>query len=262
MKHLGLWILVFGSLVVIVPSGQAQLIISADFSPGQGYKDGPLVGQPAGAGTVWLNGNDAEGNPTYAVLNQQLVITQEVDEAGNAFDRWALLPLPPQTGKFTVTFDWQYVGPTDGSVDVGFCISATENYAIDGNDAPTYSEQGVMCRMQSGDGTEVIDVRNGDWAGGGTYEASEDIFYTDGVKYYMRYEIDASQAVQTYDVYLRPEGKTEIKLADMFGFRRDCPNGLDTIALWMDGSFAGSKVIIDNIVIAGPAPVGDWQVYQ
>lgn len=262
MKNLVLWVLVMGSLVFIAPSGQAQVIFAADFSPAQGYKDGPLVGQPAGASTVWLNGNDAEGNQTFAVLNGQFVVTQETPEAGGNFDRWVLHPLPPQTGKFTVTFDWQYVGPADGSVDVGFCISATENYSIDGNDAPTYNEQGVMCRMQSGDGTELIDVRNGDWAGGGAYERADDFFYTTGTKFYMRYEIDASQAVQTFDVYIRPEGGNEVKLAESFGFRRDCPNGLDTVAIWMDGSFTGTKVIIDNILIAGPAPVGDWQVYR
>jgi len=260
MKHLGLWILVFGSLVVIVPSGQAQVIFAADFSPAQGYQDGPVVDQPAGKTTVWLNGLNAVDNPAYAVLNEQLVITQEVDASGNAFDRWILYPLPAQTGKFTVTFDWQYVGPTDGSIDVGFCISATENFSIDGNDAPTYNEQGVMCRFQQG--SKVFDACNGNWDGTSNYQRSEDIIFTDGTKYFMRYEIDATQAVQTFDVYIRPEGGTEVKLADMFGFRRDCPNGLDTIAIWVDGSFADTKVIVDNILVAGPTPVTDWQLHR
>ncbi|HOL95888.1 MAG TPA: hypothetical protein PLH79_16185 [bacterium] len=251
---------VLGCLFFVAPASQAQLIFSADFSAAQGYTDGQLVGQPAGAATVWMEGMDAVDNPAFMVVHEQFVITQEVDATGASIYRWILYPLPVQTGKFTTAFEWQYVGPTDGSIDVGFCLSSTENFDRNGNGLPDFNEQGVMCRFQQGG--RVIDACNGQWDGSSHYERSQDILYADGTKFFMRYEIDADPQVQTFDVFVRPEGQSEILLADTFGFRQDCPNGLDVIAIWVDGNFPNSQVIIDNIVVAGPAPVADWPMYE
>jgi len=256
-KWFGTMGIIFGCLWLIpVGSLHAQQIVSIDFSKAQGYTDGHLFGQPAGQAAKWQDGGGSStGAKLYEINKETLLITQD---AGG--DRWALFTIPTQTGKFTVTFDWQYVGAADSTVDVGFCISDKANFSLDGNDAPTYNEQGVMGRMYSDPAT--VSARNGDWAGGGTYDALVELSYTDGIKVFMRYEIDASKAAQTFNVYARKEGSAEVKLAENFGFRQDCPDGLNTIAIWETGTVAGTQVIIDNILLTGPAPVQDWELHE
>jgi len=173
-------------------------------------------------------------------------------------NKWAYITFPVQsTGTLTVSWDWQYVGPEDSNVDIGLNVSDTENFGLDNNPALTWNEQGTMCRMQQD--SNVIDVRNGDWAGGGSYQASEEFGYTDGKLVSMRYEINLDE--QIFDCYAQKEGEAEILLADDFGFRRELSAGLNAITLWDDGSAATSSVIIDNIVVAGPAAVSGWELH-
>ncbi|MGC9329300.1 MAG: hypothetical protein ACP5I1_16825 [Candidatus Hinthialibacter sp.] len=179
---------------------------------------------------------------------------------GSDDDTWVFIEFPNQdSGVMTVTWDWQYVGPVDSTIDVGFCISDKANFEFDGNPTLNWPEQSAMVRMQQE--TAEIDVRNGDWSGGGTYDAFESYPYTDGVKIYMRCEIASDFADQTYNVYAQKEGGDEVLLAENFGFRREYMEGLNTISIWVDGSAAETRTIIDNILISGPAPVTDWALY-
>jgi len=257
-KWFGTMGIIIGCLGLIpVGSLHAQQIVAIDFSKAQGYVDGPIIGQPAGQAVKWQDGGgNATGFPVFTLANETLVVAADGADGG----KWLLLPIKEQTGKFTVTFDWQYVGPADGSVDVGFCISDTANFNTDGDGLPTFNEEGVMCRMQEVD--KVIDARNGDLAGGGAYAAFEVVSFTDGKKFSMRYEVNAAADVQTFNVFVRPEGAAEVSLAEDFGFRRGDQTGLNVIAIWEDGNFADTKVIIDNIKITGPATVTDWELHE
>lgn len=248
--------LLSGLVVFAATNVDAQVIKAIDFSSAQGYVDGPITGQPAGAATVWQDGFGVPAGDHITVENGAMRIYQD----GSGLDTWTYIEFPNQnSGVFTVTFDWQYVGPEDSNIDVGVCISDVANFDFDGNPFLSWAEQSVMVRMQ--EAASVIDVRDGDWAGGGTYTAFEPYPYTDGEKIFMRYVIDATPNGQTYDVYARKEGEAEVQLAADFGFRREYVNGLNALTIWMDGAAADTAVILDNIVIAGPTDVQDWTLY-
>lgn len=249
-------------LCVCAGGANAQLIFQSDFSSAQGYKDGPVAGQPAGASSVWISGNSSVPADNIVVQNGSLVTT-----VTGADSKWVYILIPVQKGAFTVTWDWQYIGPAGVFVDTGFCLSDTGNFGLDGNADPTFNEQGAMTRMTNDttNGTGVIDVRDGDWSGGGSYKVSKAVLYQDGKKISMRAEIDASSYY--FDVFAKREGEQEVQIADDWGFRR-LPtaetNGLNCVSIWedlADAASVGNQCIIDNIVIAGPAPVSDWALF-
>ncbi len=246
-----------GLLVTFSTDANAQLIKEVRFAAEEGYTEGPLLGQPAGADNVWQEGNEgAEGNrdEIWVVSDGKLVITQ--DGQGSAI--WGYIEFPEQLeGMITVTWEWQYFGPEDGTVDIGLCISDTANFENDGNPALNWPEQSAMSRMQQNDG--VIDVRDGDWFGEGDYAAFEEFPYADGILVYERFEIDLDN--QTYDVYVQKEGQDEVMLADDFGFRYELIEGLNAVTMWVNGADLGTGAIVDNIVIAGPASVNDWALH-
>ena len=142
----------------------AQLIFTSDFSSAQGYKDGPVVNQPTGATSMWLNGMAAVPADNIVVKNESLVTTATGVDA-----KWVIMMIPVQKTSLTVTWDWWYTGPSDRFVDTGFCLSDTRNFTIDDNADPAWNEQSAMVRMTNDttNGTGVIDVRDGDWMGGG-----------------------------------------------------------------------------------------------
>jgi len=246
-----------GILVVFCVQAKAHVIYSNGFSKADGYIDGTVIDQPAGAVNLWEDSPADTPDGFFTIENETLVVTQ-VDTS----DRWIFINFPKQTaGIFTVTWDWQYVGPVEGNIDVGFCISTRSNFDLDGNPELAWLEQGVMSRMQQD--SSVIDCRNGDWAGGGSYQALQVFSYTDGKKVSMRYVIDVDFSDQFYSCYAQKEGENEVQLAEEFGFRQETAQdeGLNVISIWMDGDTLGTQCIIDNIVIYGPAPVAEWPLY-
>lgn len=262
MKKLKLFAFSLIGVGLLVGNVHAQSIFQADFSSAQGYIEGPLVGQPAGAAQVWQDGAPSSPAVNFEVLDEAMVTT--VDLGGNT---WVYIMFPVQQEFITATWDWRYVGPADGLVDTGINFSDTVNFNFDGNPALNWNEQGAMIRMTSdtANGTGVIDVRDGDWEGGGSYGAMSEVKYQDGTTIHMRAEIDI--VAWTYNVFARREGEQEVQLAQDFGFRR-LPsaetNGLNCVALWEDvgdAAFEGNQCIIDNIVVAGPASLPDWSLF-
>jgi hypothetical protein len=237
---------------------QAQVFYSADFSAAEGYVDGPVVGQPAGAASQWTNANPDVSTDDFVVENEQLVVSDVSTGV-----RWVTLQIPTLQENFSVAFDWQFVGEATGTIDVGICLSDSVNFElIDGNPVPTYNEQGTMIRTYS---AGMIDVRNGDWSGGGTYEALAELNYQDGKNIHIRMEINPVEWI--FDAYFQKEGETEeTMIADDYGYRR-LPtvdtDGINALVIWDNSvdTTLGSSMIIDNFVVYGPTSVSDWALF-
>lgn len=243
--------------LLIVFHADAQVYYSTSFSAAEGYVNGGLVGQPANGNPKWVDQNTADPALSYAVVNEQLVVTQKGTGA-----EWVSVEIPlQQSGTLTVTWDWQYVGPVTGEVDFGFCLSDTANFlAVDNNPAANFNEQGAMVRMQQD--TPAIDARNGDWLGGGSYSSVAPLTYQHGEKISMRYEINVLDL--TFDAFGTVEGQSEVQIADNYGFRRIPTldtDGINAVVMWVNGGEAGNQIILDNIVVAGPAQVDEWTLY-
>ncbi len=244
-------------VIALAPVGtaQAQLVAEYDFSAAQGYVDGPLVGQPAGADYTWQEGApDLPSDVVFTVANEAMLVTQTPPGA-----YWIYCEFPTQTeGDLTCTWDWQFLGP-EANVNIGVCFSDSVNFNLDDNPALNWPEQGAMTRMQPD--TNEIDVRNGDWEGGGTYEAFEGFDYTDGALIHMRMMIHILDL--TLDVYAMKDGEAEVTLAEGYGFRR-IPSvetdGINCISMWANGD-ALSSLILDNLVIAGPTSINHWELH-
>jgi len=250
--------LLIAAVLLCVWSGAAfaQVILDADFSSAQGYKDGPVVNQPTGASSLWLDGNATVAPAVNIVVQGEALVTT----VNGVESKWVYIMIPVQKGKITVKWDWRYAGTAAGFVDTGFCISDSENFKISGADTnPTFNEQGAMVRMtqDTTNGTGVIDVRNGDGKGGGSYAVTNPVLYLDGKKISMRMEIDI--AALTLDVYATREGETEVQIASGYGLRRNptaATGGLNCLTIWEDVTAAtsvGNQCIIDNIRITGAA---------
>ncbi len=250
------------SLALCVANVHAQVIFSADFSSAEGYTDGLLVDQPAGASELWVDGVANTPAVNFELVDEALVTT--VDLSGS---KWVYIMFPLQKESITATWDWRYVGPADGMVDTGINFSDSANFNLDSNPDLTWNEQGAMIRMTHdlANGEGVIDVRDGDWDGGGSYSITNEVKYQDGVKIFMRAEINIQDWI--YTVYAQREGEQEIEIARDFGFRRlpSAENeGLNCLALWedvSDATFEGNQCIIDNIVVFGPTSISNWSLY-
>ncbi len=118
-----------GLLIFLAADLQAQLLKRINFTAAEGYTNGPLFGQPTGAGTnaVWTDvsanqGNsfsNADGSPWIicTVTNGNMVIYPDQNFGTNESSGtmyWAM-PFPVQkTGPITVTWDWRFF-PTNGT---------------------------------------------------------------------------------------------------------------------------------------------------
>ncbi len=239
---------------------QAQVYYSADFSAAEGYVNGPVVGQPAGATAQWINANPNVLTDDIVIENEQLVIS-DVSAGG----RWVTLEIPTLQENFSVSFDWKFVGDAAGTMDVGICLSDSLNFElIDGNPVPNYNEQGTMIRTYA---EGLIDVRDGDWAGGGEYKALAELNYQDGKNIHIRMEINPVEWI--FDVYFQKEGDAEeTMIAEEYGYRRlptEETDGINALVIW-DNAVAGTlgnTMIIDNFLVYGPetTSVSDWSLF-
>lgn len=244
----------FLGLAVMPCSVQGQVFESIDFSAAQGYVDGPLEGQPMGEDNVWTTGTAENGTSRFTIEDGKLVVTQNEDD-----NQWIYLTIPVQQGLFIITWDWQYIGDPESTVDFGVTFSDTVNFNFDGNPDLGFNEMGAMVRMNT---DPDLDVRDGDLDGGGTYASLVPYDYRDGSVINMRVEVDAFDFL--VDVYAQKEGEDEVMLADDYGFRRITSaetNGVNAITMWSNGDEPGNQVIIDNFVFFGPADVSEWSLY-
>lgn len=259
MRHL-----VMASLLLLgTASVEAQTIFSANFSEAQGYTEGPLVGQPANAEDQWVAATPDNVTDEFTVVDEHLEVTSNLT-GGN----WVTIPIEPQSGVWTITYDVQLIGDFVGGetgANINVCLSDSNNFNLDGNPVPTWNEQGAMIRLNpSGN----IDVRNGNWDGTGDISAFEDFSYLDGRTVTIRAEIDVTEE-WINAVWASYEGETdEVLLAEFYGFRRSTSNGqIDTIVIaenGSDGSADGLTVIIDNIEVfgsEGPTNVKHWSLH-
>lgn len=257
MKHTAMIFVALLLSAIAVDSAIAQVIFSTGFSAAEGYVDGPLIGQPASGTQKWIDANPNVPADSFNVENEMLAIIGK-----GSGGKWALMPIPVQKGVFTMTWDWRFVGPENGVADIGVCVSDSVIFeVVDGNPVPNYNEQGMMVRFYTGG---VVEARDGDWAGGGTYGALREVRYQDGKLLKVRVVIDAS--AWTFDVYITKEGESEILLADDYGFRQapsEETGGLNCIVIWDNGTadMTGNGCTIDNLTLFGPAPVPHWSLY-
>ena len=169
-----------GALVLLTADLQGQLIKQINFSAAEGYTNGPLWGQPAGAGSnTWTcvsnnEGNswtNADGTPfiVHTVTNGAMYIWPDQNFGTNTTGTmyWAM-PFPVQrTGPITVTWDWQFFAtnvipvdydPTNNNynadcgssppdlqgTDHGFTLADSANRPFSGNQAPDGSWYAVF----------------------------------------------------------------------------------------------------------------------
>jgi len=255
-----MYLLCVGFLFIAAGNLDAQEILNIDFSAAQGYTDGFVVEQPAGAANQWLDLVDTgiaslvPADP-YFIENEKLVIAQEGTVA------WVYIKFPPQTqGDLTLTWDWLYVGPDTENIDVGINLSDSANYSMDITEGSLsgWGRQTTTVRMRQGDG--VIDLRNGD-----AYDVLESFIYTDGALISMRYIVHLDK--KTFDVFAQKEGEAEVALGIGYGYRRDVSTetgGLDHLSIWVSGS-AFTECHIDNFVLTasgGISAAPNWSLYQ
>ncbi len=114
-------------------------------------------------------------------------------------NQWQSFEIENQTGEFIAEFDM--VASMD-SIDAvtGFLKGISTGFG----------DLSCIVRFTK-DGR--LDARNG-----GSYEYDADIPYSAGQNMHVRMEINVG--TNTYDVYVTPEGGSEIQLADDYGFRR------------------------------------------
>lgn len=259
VRHLAMASLLLAGTV----SAEAQTIFSADFSPAQGYTDGLLIGQPAGAANQWVDANPSAVADEFVVQGQELSVISQFT-GGN----WVTIPIPVQSSTFTLTFEGQYEGNGTTGVNINICVSDSGNFNIDNDGGiPDFNEQGAMIRLAP---AGIIDIRNGDWGGGGPIEAFEDFNFLDGERFFVRAEIDVAEEWIS-SVWARKEGDTEeVLLAEDFGFRRStsaATGGLNILAIvenGSDGSAVGMTMNLDNIEIYGPqgsTQVANWSIH-
>ncbi|MEP2026210.1 MAG: putative Ig domain-containing protein [Reichenbachiella sp.] len=109
-----------------------------------------------------------------------------------------------QTGEFTFEFDM-----TAEKVGIDAVTGLTNKATV-----TTYSDMSVIVRFNS---SSMIDAYDGSG-----YASDNDLTYTAGTVYSVRVEVDAS--TMSYDVYVTPDGGSEVTIADNYTFRNKVIN--------------------------------------
>ena len=246
---------------LLIKDAQGQVIKEINFSKAEGYTNGPLVGQPAGADSRWASASTNKGDTVFPFFGKVFsVSTNETmlvhpDESGTALGViWVTVPFPLQkTGPLTATWDWQFFGTSDLKTDFGFTIGDTENFNLDGDTNTVFNEQSAITRMG-----DLVDARNGDglFNGDGTWVSDNGVVFRDGVLVHMRMVVRLSDL--TFDVFATREGEEEVQVADHFYFRRGLSTkngGVNAITLWLNNGDIATHMTLDNILVVGPNPI-------
>ncbi len=152
-------------------------------------------------------------------------------------DGWIRQAFVAQANTFTITYDDT---PTEDSNDGNIAgLSLGE-----GND---FSDYAVAVRFSNGN----VDARNG-----GIYSATNTVPYILGTTYHVRLEVNV--AAKIYDVYITPEGGSEVQLANDFGFRtgQDNVGYLDNFGVFSGGGgTSAADHSVCNFVMTPAQPV-------
>ncbi len=160
-----------------------------------------------------------------------VIIIVNTPTAVTSSSSWQNFSIDNQTGSFTFEFNTR---PNNDNMDgvTGICK---------GN-ASAYSDLACIVRFNT---SGNMDVRNG-----GIYDADATLAYSAGTNYHVRMEIDISSHI--YDVYVTPEGQSEVTLADDYAFRTE-QGSVTSLDRWAITRESGSHMV-DN---AGVTTGGD-----
>lgn len=140
------------------------------------------------------------------------------DDCRVTLQGWQSVPIPAQTGRFTVQFD---AIANEANMDglAGLSLGETTDF----------DDSAVTVRFNR-DG--IIDAIRGDieW-----YDAETTVGYVPGKVYRFRVEIDIPERV--YSAFVKPPGEEEQRIADGYAFRAEQSGvmALDHWALWAGG---------------------------
>ncbi len=152
-------------------------------------------------------------------------------------DGWSRQEFSAQANTFTITYDDT---PAEDSADG----SITGLSLGEGDDFGDYA---VIVRFQSGS----ITARNA-----GSYSSTNSMSYALGTTYHVRLEVNV--AAKIYDVYITPEGGSEVQLANDFGFRtgQDNVGYLDNFGVFSGGGgTSAADHSVCNFVMTPAQPV-------
>lgn len=219
---------------------EAQWIKQINFSKAEGYTNGPLLGQPAGAAAgVWTGVSENTGDSyvtedgtrhtCLTVTNEAMLIRPDQNLGELKSVIYFTIPFPAQRkGPVTVTWDWQFFptneipadyDPTNNNyqatlqgTDVGFTLSDSANRTLGDNEVwAVFNELSTPTRMGG-----LCDSRyngSGDYGvcgGGGTWN-DKGPQYKDGKKLHMKlvayFGDDADPQNNSFDVWAQREGE-------------------------------------------------------
>jgi hypothetical protein len=227
------------ALLFLAADLQAQWIKQINFSPSEGYTNGPLLGQPAGdAAKAWISVSENKGESyiledgtqhiALTVTNEAMMIRPDQNFGELKSVIYFAIPFPAQgKGPITVTWDWQFFptneipadyDPTNNNyqaqlqgTDLGFTLSDSANRALGDNDWAVFNELSTPTRMGG-----VCDSRYngfGDYGtcGGGGNWNDKGPQYRDGKKLHMKmvayFGDDNDPQNNSYDVWAQREGE-------------------------------------------------------
>ncbi|MDW3211998.1 MAG: T9SS type A sorting domain-containing protein [Reichenbachiella sp.] len=141
-----------------------------------------------------------------ALLGFSYHATAQIADVTSQLNTWQTFDFVEgvQTGEFTFEFDM-----TAEKVNIDAVTGLTNVAAVS-----TYSDMSVIVRFNS---SGMIDAYDGSG-----YASENDLTYSAGTTYAVRVEVDAS--TMSYDVYVTPDGGSEITIADGYTFRNKVIN--------------------------------------
>ncbi len=147
---------------------------------------------------------------------------------------WDNHAIASQSGNFTFEFDAK---PTQSNADVIVGLSAAA--------ASQYSDLAAIVRFNS---SGQIDARNGD-----TYTAATALNYAAATSYHVKMVVRTAQ--HQYDVYVTPQGKSQVLLGQNYAFRSE-QAGVTALANWAKFNYAGDAAVSNVMVGSQTVPTG------
>jgi fibronectin type 3 domain-containing protein len=148
-----------------------------------------------------------------------------------ALNVWDNHSFASQGGSFEATFD-----------AVPAALGTDSVIGLSGGAAGAYSDLAAIVRFNP---SGTIDARNG-----GAYAAQNSVTYVAGTSYHFRLEVNV--ATHQYDVYVTPQGSSEVLLGQGYAFRSE-QSAVANLANWCDISSVGG-VTVANFAAATQAP--------